>query len=80
MVAHGHLAKNPQTSNDREEWEAWARDASSLELFEAFLTRMSHSKVTMPDLDPLQRLLVEKLRSHLQPEAADIAPVESEVV
>ncbi len=80
MVVHGHLAKNPQTESDRQEWEAWAASASPDELFTAFLTRMSHSKVTMPDLEPVQRLLVDTLRSHLQPEAADIASVESEAV
>ncbi len=80
VVQHGHLPKNPQTSNDLDQWRDWAASASSLEVFEAFITRLSHSRVGQPDLEPVQRLLVDKLRTDLQPEAADIAPLESEAV
>ncbi len=66
MVVHEHLPKNPQTSNDHQQWEDWARDASPSEVFEAFLTRMSHSRIGQPDLEPVSRLLVGRLREHLK--------------
>ncbi len=66
VVQHGHLPANPQTSGDRQQWENWAASASPSELFEAFITRLSHSRVAQPDLEPVQALLANRLREQLQ--------------
>ncbi len=66
VVQHGHLPKNPTNDAEFAHWREWVQDASPSEVFEAFLTRMSHSRIGQPALEPVQMLLVNRLREQLQ--------------
>lgn len=73
---HTDLPVHAISPSEMQQWQDWSNEATDAQLLDAFLARLHPGRTlaSSDHLEPIQRLLVEKLRSHLQPDL-----VESEV-